>query len=125
MPSSNLVDNFTDRSLAPGEDRNDLWHITDLLIEERAEKHPDATANEGVVARILCWIVVAKPSEYVAAMREFRLLFKGISESEELRSSLLKSIRPILKDIEKPEDVIFQPDLYFEPPLGSELSNWF
>jgi len=114
MPSKHLAE-LTDKSLAEGEDRDDLWWMTDELVKLRAPTNPDPETNESVAARLLCWVVVFKPEHYLAAMHSFRLSFKGVSAEGRLQERFRQSVRPAALRIRRPEDVIFRADLYFEP----------
>lgn len=112
MPSEELA-KYTEASLAPGENAADFRWLTDELIRMRSATHPDPVRNENVVARIVCWLVIFKPEEFVETMQKFRLSFRGVANGRFQQERYRASVRPMALLVEQPDQVIFQADLYF------------
>jgi hypothetical protein len=96
--------------------------MTDELIRLRSRRHRDVRTNEAVVARILCYIVLPiKPRAYVGVMQTFRVRFRGIAADGTLQALFRQAIRRPALVVAKPDDVVFQADLYFDLEDGDDL----
>lgn len=125
MPTKQAA-SFIERSLADGENRQDFVYMLDTLTTYRSVFHPGKSREqvEEITGLILCLLVTPKPSNYLNAMRTFRRLYRGISESKEKQIQFNNAILPAAFLLSNKEDVIFRPSLYFFPlaVLGFDTS---
>lgn len=130
------------KSLADGESMEDFSYMIDALTRRRRPYHQGT--NDSIIERIggicLCLLVVFKPDNYIASMREFRLLFRGIDQKPDLKTVFSTSIHPKTLHVRSEKEIVFRPSLYFRPrpilnyersrtrekvDLDSLLPNWF
>jgi hypothetical protein len=116
MPSQQVA-RYIPQSLAEQERREDFEYILDTLTRMRRPYHPDAEALqvEEEAGNLVCLLVIIKPPDYVAAMQEFRVLFRGVAETPQLQGVFANSVLPAALMIRKEAEFHYQPSLYFSP----------
>jgi len=103
----------------------DFAYMVDTLTRMRLPYHPATNYLdiERVAAFVLCWLVRIKPAAYIAAMKDFRILFRGIAEDRQLQATFRNSVLPatLVAQLEEIEPI---PSLYFTPvPILSYMLN--
>jgi hypothetical protein len=126
MPSQLFASKITD-SLAEGENYDDFAHLFDALLLLRRPHQDSLGASETIVGWLLCLFVPDKPPEYVRAMHQFRMRFRGVSTNAELQAEFYNCVRNAAIVVRRPEDVVWRPSLYFSlaRKLHEGLKDWF
>ncbi len=126
MPSPHIASQIRD-SLGYGEKFDDFAYLFDTLMLLRRPYQEDQKMSENVGGRILCLFVPDKPAKYVKAMQEFRLQLAGVSTNSALQAEFANSVRHAALIVNRAEDVVFQPSMYFflSGRLYESLANWF
>lgn len=128
MPSERFANDIR-RSLAEGELFEDFAYLFDTLVFLRRPYAEGLTLSESVTGRLLCVIFPDKPDRYMRAMQEFRLGFSGVTENRELQAEFSNSVRRAAITVNRPEEIVWRPSLYFSLPQrlrGSrEITQWW
>lgn len=123
MPSDRIVNDIR-RSLADGERVGDFSYLFDAMIFLRAPYTQDLSLSERIVGRLLCVIFPDKPEKYTRAMQQFRLGFAGVATEPELQGEFSNSVRRAAITLERPEQIVWRPSLYFAlPPRLRDLKD--
>ncbi|MEO1034619.1 MAG: hypothetical protein AAFX44_03550 [Pseudomonadota bacterium] len=112
MPSPDIVPQI-EQALADGERYLDFAAMVDTLAALRSPYHQDYTLSERVGAVLLCVLWPDKPDEYTDAIRRFRMAFDGIADNTLIAARFANTIRPAAVLVPRPEDIFWDPTLYF------------
>jgi hypothetical protein len=123
MPSQRAADHIR-QSLAEQERQEDFEYLLDALVGMRRPYHPDTDLFQAelAVGTILCWIVIIKPRNYVSAMQEFRVLFRGVAETPQLQGIFANSVRPAALMVRSEAGCHFQPCIFTRGDGGAPPS---
>jgi len=128
MPSERIAGEIKN-SLAEGEDFADFAYLFDALVFLRAPYNQDLSLSERIVGRLLCVIFPDKPGRYVKAMQQFRRGFAGVAKEPELRAEFSNSVRRAAITLDRTDQIVWRPSLYFVlPPRlreSKELREWW
>jgi hypothetical protein len=115
MPSQHIASEIR-QSLAPGERAEDFEYLFDALMSLRAPYNRHNPPSEGVTARLMCVMFPDKPKSYIRAMQQFRLAFSGVANEKELQAEFSNSVKPAALIVNRPDDIVWRPGLYFSKP---------
>ncbi len=128
MPPERIADEIR-KSLAEGERFEDFAFMFDALVFLRAPYNTNLGLTEDILKKIICFVLLKKPQNYVRAMQAFRLGFAGVAANPELQGEFSNSVRRAAITVNRPEDVVWRPSLYFAlPPRLREqkdLREWW
>jgi hypothetical protein len=106
------------RGLSSGERFEDAAVLVDLVAKARAKGREGDETDYRFALTILCFLWdVGKNEAYQLAVRQMRQTYRGIADSDELRTACAKSIAPELIDsrsideaLRKPVERLFVPE---------------
>jgi hypothetical protein len=112
MPSERIA-HLIAEALAEGERQEDFEYMVDALTQMRKPYHPEASYEEveEVAGWLTCIFLIPKPRRYINAMQRFRILFKGIADSPELKATFANSV--LRAALTVGEQVQYLPSHYF------------
>jgi uncharacterized protein YjbI with pentapeptide repeats len=112
MPSERIA-HLIAEALAEGERQEDFEYMVDALTQMRKPYHPEASYEEveEVAGWLTCIFLIPKPRRYINAMQRFRILFKGIADSPELKATFANSV--LRAALTVGEQVQYLPSRYF------------
>jgi hypothetical protein len=124
MPSERIAGEIKN-SLAEGERFGDFAYLFDTLIFLRRPYNQDLSLSERVVGRLLCVIFPDKPAKYITAMQRYRLGFARVSTNPELQAEFSNSVRRAAITVNRTEEIVWRPSLYFVlPPRLRDLKDF-
>lgn len=141
MPSELSASRIRD-FLAEGENYDDFAFLFDALLKMRRPYDERLNAprmwlrrpyyvnlemSESIVGWLLCLFVPDKPANYLKAMQQFRIRFKGVSSNAELQAEFYNCVRNAALVVRRKEDVVWRPSLYFSLSMNVHegLEGWF
>jgi hypothetical protein len=126
MLSATIANNIV-ASLAENERYEDFAYLFEALLWLRRPFHENLELSEAVVGRIVCLLAPDKPRNYVRAMQQFRVQFRGVSTDAELQGEFSNCTRNAAIIVRQPKEVVFRPSLYFSPSerLLKSVESWF
>jgi hypothetical protein len=124
MPSEPFASDIRN-SLADGERYEDFAYLFDALALMRKPFNEDVSISDGITGKLLCIAFPDKPPQYMAAMQPFRLHFAGVTTKPELKAEFANSVRHAALTVQRPEDIVWQPSLYFFAPTMVGQAGWY